>query len=498
MRRVSLYLLLIASLFGATGCPQEPEQGDPPVITLPDGKIYSIELGESLLLSPGFDHVDDLSAVRWLSNGTVVGTGPTFTFTPEEMGVYYFTVEVSNEYGKAFLEVRIDVKTPPEPDPPGPEPPSPEPVEEVPLFTIDQTEYHVALGRTIRLLPLDLDSTKTLTFTWKRDGTTVQEGPDPLYRFDALAQGSFRMDLHVTDGERAADTTLTVVVCPPEGTYRRNATSASSPNAAKVYSFLPAPGQYVNENYTATTMEEACDYALNRMKQGYYVSLGGFGGSLVVGFDHSITNDGDYNFAVKNTIYSNYSEPGIVWVMQDENGDGLPNDTWYELRGSETGLDCTVQDYAVTYCRPSAPAQPVAWTDNLGGSGSIDYLVAYHKQDYYYPLWVQEDRYTLRGTRLEARNYDQSGRGVYWINPDYGWGYADNYSPVDMLPERATGITAGCNHFKISDAITFDGQPANLQYIDFVKVQTGLNAKSGWLGELSTEVTDVIDFNLVK
>ena len=201
---------------------------------------------------------------------------------------------------------------------------------------------------------------------------------------------------------------------------------------------------------------------------------------------------------IKNTIYSNYSEPGIVWVAQDENGDGLPNDTWYELKGSEYGMDCTVQDYAVTYYRPEAPGQPVVWTDNRGGSGSVDYLVAYHKQDYYYPLWVEADRYTLRGTRLEARNYDQSGRGTYWINPDYEWGYADNYSVIDLLPEVATGITKGCNHFKISDAVTYDGQPAKLQYIDFVKVQTGLNAKSGWLGELSTEVCSVIDYNLAQ
>ena len=67
-----------------------------------------------------------------------------------------------------------------------------------------------------------------------------------------------------------------------------------------------------------------------------------------------------------------------------------------------------------------------------------------------------------------------------------------------MLPERATGVTKGYNHFRISDAVTFDGQSANLQYIDFVKVQTGLNTKSGWLGEVSTEVMGVIDFNLVK
>ena len=496
MRRAHVIVLLILSLLGATGCPQGEEEGLPPVVTLPDGKIYSVELGESITLSPVFDNLTEATAITWLCDGKPVGTGASFTFTPSETGVYYFTVEAVNEFGKGFAEVRIDVRQrEPEPTPP---PPDTIPAAQGKLFTFDQTEFHVSVGRTIRLLPLDLDSTRQYSFTWRVDGVTRQEGGEPLYRFEAQVQGSYRVDLRVTDGEAVADTTLTVVVCPPEGTYKRSATATSSPNFTKVFRYLPAPGQYVNENYTATTMEEACAYALARMKDDKYVSLGGFGGSLVVGFDHSIVSDGDYNFAVKNTIYSNYSEPGIVWVMQDENGDGLPNDTWYELKGSEYGLDCTVQDYAVTYYRPEAPARPVAWRDNRGGTGSVDYLAAYHKQDYYYPLWVEADTYTLRGTRLEARNYDQSGRGVYWINPDYGWGYADNYSETDLLPERATGVTAGCNHFKIADAVTFEGKPANLQYIDFVKVQTGLNAKSGWLGELSTEVMDVIDFNLVK
>ena len=476
------------------------DEGLPPVVTLPEGKIYQMDLGENLTLAPVFENLTEASAIRWLSDGKVVGTDATFTFTPAETGVYYFTIEALNEYGRGFLEVRIDVREPePEPQPePEPMPPDTIPASPAPLFVFDQAEFHVSAGRTIRLLPLDLDSTKHYTFTWRINGVTRQEGEEPLYRFEATSQGTYRVDFRATDGETAADTTLTVVVCPPEGTYRRNASASSSPNVAKVLSYLPAPGQYINENYTATTMQEACAFALTRIKDGKYVSLGGFGGSLVVGFDHSIASDGDYNFAVKNSVYSNYSEPGIVWVMQDENGDGLPNDTWYELKGSEYGLDCTVQDYAVTYYRPSSPGKPVSWTDNHGGSGCVDYLVAYHKQDYYYPLWVKENVYTLRGTRLEARNYDKSQTGTYWINPDYGWGYADNYSPVDMLPERATGITAGCNHFKIADAVTFDGKPANLQYIDFVKVQTGLNAKSGWLGELSTEVMDVIDFNLVK
>jgi len=461
-----------------------------------------VELGESLTLSPAFDNLTPQAQIRWLRNGQVVGNGTSFTFQSEAVGVFYLTVEVTTEFGNDAKEIRINVwkeEEPPQPPtPPTPPDTVPSPSLET-AYLFEQTQYNVAQGRSIRLLPLDIDSTRSFCFEWFLDGTSAQKGDDPLYRFEATAQGPHTVILEGTtsDGGLRRDT-LSVQVCPPEGTYRRPATASSSPYADKVLLFLPAAGQYVNENYTATTMEEACAYAMDRLKEEKYVSLGGFGGTLVLGFDHSLANDGGYSFAIKNTIYSNYSEPGIVWVAQDENGDGLPNDTWYELKGSEYGMDCTVQDYAVTYYRPETPGQPVVWTDNRGGSGSVDYLVAYHKQDYYYPLWVEEDRYTLRGTRLEARNYDQSGRGTYWINPDYEWGYADNYSVIDLLPEVATGITKGCNHFKISDAVTYDGQPAKLQYIDFVKVQTGLNAKSGWLGELSTEVCSVIDYNLAQ
>ncbi|MFQ9210278.1 MAG: hypothetical protein ACLR3T_01560 [Alistipes finegoldii] len=34
------------------------------------------------------------------------------------------------------------------------------------------------------------------------------------------------------------------------------------------------------------------------------------------------------------------------------------------------------------------------------------------------------------------------------------------------------------NRLRISDAVTADGSPANLQQIDFIKVQTGVNAKA--------------------
>ena len=230
-----------------------------------------------------------------------------------------------------------------------------------------------------------------------------------------------------------------------------------------------------------------------------WVSLGGFGGYIVVGFDHSIANTGDYDLCILGNSFSGSSEPGVVWVMQDENGNGEPDDTWYELAGSETGKESTIQNYAVTYYRPSGACMPVQWTDNLGNSGEIDYLKQFHRQDYYYPLWIEEDSYTLRGTCLEPRNYDASGNGSYWVNAEYDWGYVDNFSPTDRVGEGDnSNAEANTNHFKISNAIDCDGEPINLEYIDFVKVQCAVNAKSGWLGELSTEVFGFYDYNLKR
>ena len=52
--------------------------------------------------------------------------------------------------------------------------------------------------------------------------------------------------------------------------------------------------------------------------------------------------------------------------------------------------------------------------------------------------------------------------------------------------------------FKISNAVNPDGSSANLKYVDFVKVVNGLNTKSGWLGEVSTEVVGFNDENINK
>lgn len=284
------------------------------------------------------------------------------------------------------------------------------------------------------------------------------------------------------------------ITAPDVDKYYRAATAGSLMQWSEVFEYTPAPGQFIGDTKTGgftgeeRSAADAVAYAERRLAAKSYVSLGGFGGYIVVGFDHSIDNNEGYDFAVQGNSFDGSSEPGVVWVMRDENGNGQPDDTWYELAGSETGKTETIQNYAVTYYRPSEPMQPVQWTDNQGNSGEIDYLKQFHKQDYYYPAWIEADSYTLTGTMLKARNYDKSGNGAMWVQPAYDWGYADNYSEQDWLPTYKA-----VNCFDISRAVDNQGSSVELEYIDFVKVVTACNTKSGHLGENSTEVCDIYD-----
>ena len=461
-----------------------------PAITMfipPNG--FSILAGAELPLTPEVNNAEE-TLFEWTVNGAAVSADKDYTFTETEPGDYTVKFTASNDDGTDFKEFNVKVCT-----------------EEQMSFewAFEQTAFNVSIGRTVFIRPYRVENEFDAVYTWKVNGEEVDApwvdtqyaGPAPacLFAFTPPAQGEHIVEVTMTNSYKTVSQEFTVNCCPSEGTYRR--TAAGSAKWSKVYEFLAAPGQFVNKNYTAMDMAAACSYAGGRMDEDAYVSLGAFGGYIVVGFDHSISNDGGYNIQINGNSFTGSSEPGIVWVMQDENGDGQPNDTWYELKGSEYGKSGTRLDYAVTYYRPAAPALPVMWTDNEGGSGQVDYMIAYHRQDYYYPLWVGNDSYTLIGRKLESRTEMVSIN--YWIFHDFDWGYADNFSFTDRLTDDANSVASmNSNHFKISDAVTYDGTPANLGYVDFVKVQTALQTKANRLGENSTEVFGVNDFNMLK
>ena len=255
-----------------------------------------------------------------------------------------------------------------------------------------------------------------------------------------------------------------------------------------VFEYLPAPGQFINTlpeataNDTPETMRQKAEAALTK---GSMISLGGFGGYLVFGFDHTIVNKDGKDFVVHGNAFNGFGEPGVIMVSYDTNKNGLPDDEWFEIAGSEYHKPTTVRNYEITYYKPASepinPNEPeyIRWTDNQGQSGYIS-KNSFHTQTYY-PLW-KGDSYTFKGTFIEANLYEQSGN---WLNPPYDWGYADNFPNTDARTQ-----------IDIDWAVDNNGNQIQLKGIDFVKVYTANRAEAGWTGELSTEISGFTDLNL--
>ena len=472
-----------------------------PTVSIASNKHQTVAIGTTIDLVASVRKTSLPTTFSWSIDGVYVGEEPTCHFTADAVGSHLVTATASNDDGTHCDSIEIEVLNP----------------EDMPfVWEFDRNDYHTVAGRKLLIRPSAYNHEENIDYLWQVDGDIEPRGYDKDFVFVAESVGEYKITAIATARKDGGEVTLArtfSIVAHEAGAYYRAKNEVSKADWDKVYEYTPAPGQFINElktggfDGTQTTPEAAIAYAearmseINKNGESYpnYVSLGGFGGYIVVGFDHSIDNSVGYDLGILGNSFSGSSEPGIVWVMQDENGNGLPDDTWYELAGSETGKPETIQDYAVTYYRPSGPYMPVQWTDNLGNSGEIDYLQAYHRQEYYYPLWIEADSYTLIGTCLMARNHDASGNGTYWVNVEYDWGYVDNFSPIDRLTDNGNAnADANANHFNIANAIDFEGEFIDLRFIDFVKVQVGVNAKSGWLGEVSTEVFGFYDYNMKK
>lgn len=252
----------------------------------------------------------------------------------------------------------------------------------------------------------------------------------------------------------------------------------------EVIEYTPAPGQFINDVASGLnevmTPAQAKEWATKRLEDNSYVSLGSWGGYIIVKFNEKVVNSVGYDFSVSSNTFDTSSEPGIVWVMQDLNGNGLPDDVWYELKGSYFGQPGYERNYWVTYSRPLA-GEDTPWEDSNGETGFVEWMGRYHSQPYYYPQWIDADSYTLYGSRLPFRAIQDPVTGQ-WTNESFEWGYADNFG-TDFFKKEYK------NYFRVSDAVSEDNQPVNLPSIDFVKVQTAVNGGAGLLGENSTEVT---------
>ena len=284
--------------------------------------------------------------------------------------------------------------------------------------------------------------------------------------------------------------------------------------------YRPAPGQWTNvipeyeEGDTEADMVRKCTESIaGDYYSTHLISLGGWGGYVTFHFDHSIANvPGQRDFAIwgnayqemKNLVFGGMNEAGIVMVSKDVNGNGKPDDPWYEISGScdVDSVGKVIYNYEVTYRQNSM--KDIPWTDNQGNSGTVDRLYSYdnHLQEYY-PLWLP-DGLTFKGTRLPdnmqnlSDQVDGSWSPYYYVLIGFRYGYADNLSNWTDKSDANSWNYEGCG-IDISWAVDENRQPVDLDFVDFVRVYTGLNQKCpqpDWWGETSTEIQAAEDIHL--
>ena len=319
---------------------------------------------------------------------------------------------------------------------------------------------------------------------------------------------------------------------------------ANHPWLTRVYEYRPAPGQFINTMPIAR-VGEPVDSVLARCRAaicGYIdtvtttfhgqtitridtiwaesmISLGGYGGYVIVGFDHPVVNMHTYDFEIQGNAFvsdresnGGSSEPGIIMVGVDMDGDGVPSDgdRWYELAGSEYNHPKTQHNYEITYYRPNENKQRtpsrvdpflndttyIRWTSNdVNPDSTSGYMSrnTYHNQPYW-PLWLQDDEtLTFSGSKLRCNAVDLGGNEgkSYYVQYFFDWGYVDNLPNYSQLTPDALHNPG----FKIDWAVDEQGNHVNLTHIDFIKVYNAMNQYCGWTGETSTEVAAGIDYH---
>jgi len=250
-----------------------------------------------------------------------------------------------------------------------------------------------------------------------------------------------------------------------------------SPFIHKVHDYLPGMGQFVNElpkyeeGDDAASMCRKCEQALCHNAKGT-VSLGGWGGYITFGFDHAVYNGegrdiqilGNAFYMSGSTEYGS-SEPGIVLVSRDDNQNGVPDDTWYELKGCLYDDPLTQHRVTKTYTRTG------------------DTLQNPFHQHPYYPQWLTADQYTLTGALLPPQSAMIGTQNVQRI---LEYGYVDNKPNSDI-----EGTS-----FDISWAVDETGQAVVLDSIHFIRVYNAVDEVLDQTGELSTEICGAIDLHI--
>lgn len=309
---------------------------------------------------------------------------------------------------------------------------------------------------------------------------------------------------------------------------------AASEFAVEVIDYAPAPGQWVNNpdfNDPARALGPPVGGGTVAADNSSLISLGGFGGSITLRFDHMVADELFNPMGLDLIVYGNatwvggdpqrrWAEPAHVEIMLDVDGNGVPgtypDEIWYVLTGSL--IDSPPDQYRQQWWDddPGTPTPPADVNWFPPGQASPYATWAYEitqplyqivgeyegvivnpnsededpDNDHLEGIWGYADLApTLVLGDMNANNLLGDPQDEPWITPEEFYTLPDDPYEVGMTP-RAGGGDA----YNIADAIDPDtGLPANLPGFHFIRITTAVDALLGILGEASAEIDAVAD-----
>lgn len=441
MKLKSFYLLLLLATIFTWSCEKDADVFAP-VISGADVDTV-LNIGDKLVLAPDITNLVGVG-YTWLVNGEEVASGKTdYTFAAIEPGNFVVTFRAANKGGQGEQKFKILV--------------------EKPIAITLKSGLTVPICQVLDIEPyVDGPERNDYEYQWAIGDSII--GQSATLPFISVKPGDYTLMLTATAGKQSTTASCGVVV--EEAEYSPYVTSLLeySPNYGNLSTARWLTPFYSNTTEFSYPYNEYLTAVSEYFKTNYFqeLELGWWGGSAVLGFDHTVANVSGYTGDIQLYVFDFPQNEHAFWVAYDKNKNGKPDeDEWYEIKTEYWGKGDVInyeQKLAINVITLESGNAQIAqeWTDNQGGegvatigNGPLDELLGLIPGGYVengelaiYDGW--KNTFTISGRMVKTQ-----------------------------FPRRGAGSGPGrlTYNIRIADAVDKEGNAVWLPGVDFLKVQ---------------------------
>jgi hypothetical protein len=197
MKRFPGFLLtgIIAAIILSCNIDEEITASQPPNIVLDsESGIYTVKQGREITIAPTYEQADN-ATYRWTMDGEVIGTAPSLSFSSNELGEYYISINIVTDGGSDEEEIRIDV------------------VElEIPTVSIAGNRHQtVTTGTTIDLVASMRETSLPTSLAWSVNGALAGNGGSYTFMADSIGEYTITATAKNEDGVHSDSIGIKVV-----------------------------------------------------------------------------------------------------------------------------------------------------------------------------------------------------------------------------------------------------------------------------------------------